>query len=363
MSTNPPRKHLVLLGTGPAHLQVLQGLSNRTPMGLAVTLVAPSPYYIPGNMLSGFVGGQYLTEEICQPIDELVQASAAQFVPAHVVSLDPSGRRVQLSTGDALSYDLLSIDGEPEVDRTTLDQTLPGARSNALLTHPHEAFLQLWPQMRALANERALQIAVVADGLVGLELAMVMADTLAQPHGSRVTLVLQGPVLENIESQKLQRRISNRLHALEITVLPEPCQAIDPQAVVLSSGARLSCDAPVVALGGGLPGWLVSSGIECNELKLPILNERLQVESHKQIFVIPPEAPVEVGPALYTNLCTALEGGNFKKASLGRGHLPSLTSGEGRAMAVWGPLALEGREVWHWKQRNDRRQLAALMKR
>ena len=35
-------------------------------------------------------------------------------------------------------------------------------------------------------------------------------------------------------------------------------------------------------------------------------------------------------------------------------------AGHEHAIAVWGPLGLEGREVWHWKDRRDRRQLAAL---
>ena len=34
--------------------------------------------------------------------------------------------------------------------------------------------------------------------------------------------------------------------------------------------------------------------------------------------------------------------------------------GNAHAIAAWGPLSLEGREVWHWKDRRDRKQLAAL---
>ena len=57
---------------------------------------------------------------------------------------------------------------------------------------------------------------------------------------------------------------------------------------------------------------------------------------------------------------TAISGGTFRKAPLDLSRLKVVGCGDGRAIAVWGPLSLEGREVWHWKDRRDRRQLAAL---
>ena len=50
-----------------------------------------------------------------------------------------------------------------------------------------------------------------------------------------------------------------------------------------------------------------------------------------------------------------LAGGNFKKAPLDAARLRVVGCGDGQAIAVWGPLGLEGREVWNWKMRRDRR--------
>lgn len=360
MSVNPSRKHLVLLGAGRAHLQVLKGLARQGAGDMTVTLVAPHPYYTEATMLPGYVAGDYTLDDIRVPLDRLVEASGVGFVPAHVISLDPVGRRVQLSSGDALPYDVLSIDVEPALDREQIEAQMPGARRNALFTRPLESFVQLWPQLQALARERALQVAVIGSGLPSAELAMAAAHALSAPHGSRVTLLAGEAPLLGAQPPALQRRVLARLKALNITVLQDHCVGLDGRALQMASGASLVCDAPLLALGGGAPGWLQASGLQMSESGEPVVNERLQSESHRQVFVVPPGVPAEVGAALEANLRTAIGGGAFRKAPVDLSRLKVVACGDGHAIAVWGPLSLEGREVWNWKDRRDRRQLTAL---
>lgn len=361
MTVNPSRKHLVLLGAGRAHLQALKGLARQGAGGMAVTLVAAHPYYIEPAMLPGYAAGDYALEDIRLPIDRLVEASGVNFVPAHVLSLDPAGRRAQLSSGDALPYDVLSVDAEPAVDRDQIEAEIPGARHHALFTHPLENFVQLWPQLLALARERALQVAVIGGSLMSAELALAAAHALTAPHGSRVTLLAgDQPPLAG-QPPALQRRILARLKALNVNVLQDRCTGINAQALQLASGARLACDAPILTLGAGTPGWLRQCGLQVDEAGEPVINARLQSESHRQVFVAPPRASEEAGAALEANLRIAIGGGAFRKAPTGRESLKIVSGGNGHAIAVWGPLGLEGREVWNWKDRRDRKRLAALL--
>ena len=359
MTVNPSRKHLVLLGAGRAHLQVLKSLARQGSANMSVTLVSPHPYYIESGMLPAHVAGDYALEDLRIPLDRLVEASGAAFVPAHVISLDATGRRVQLSSGDALPYDVLSVNVEPVVPREQIEEQMPGARRNALFTRPLENFVQLWPQLRSLAQERALQLAVVGDDVPAIELAMAVAHALAAPHGSRVTLVAgDAPLLA--DQPALQRRVLARLKALNITVLQDRCVGMDGRALQLASGATLMCDAPLLAGGAATPAWLRDAGLQAGDAGEPVVNERLQSDSHRQIFIVPDGAPIEVGPVLDANLRTAIAGGTFKKAPADASRLRVVGCGGGQAIAIWGPLGLEGREVWHWKDRRDRRQLAAL---
>ncbi|WP_156909580.1 NAD(P)/FAD-dependent oxidoreductase [Ottowia thiooxydans] len=362
MTVNPSRKHLVLLGVGRANLQVLKGLAKHGAGELHATLVAPHPYYIDSAMLPGYVAGQYALDDIRVPLDGLVEASGATFVPAHVHALDPTTRRVQLSSGDALPYDVLSIDTEPVIDREQAEATMPGARRNALFVRPLETFVQLWPQLKSLSQERALQVSVIGHGIAAAELAMAAAQALARPHGTRVTLIAGEAPLLGEESPGLRRRVLNRLKQLHITLLQDRCVGMDGQVLQLQSGASLVCDAPLLAAGDNSPDWLRQAGLLHDDSGLPMVNERLQSEHHRQVFIVPEGASAEIGPMLEANLRTALFGGSFKKIPLTTSRLHVVGSGEGYAIAAWGPLSLEGSEVWQWKDRRDRRQFQALFK-
>ncbi len=360
MSVNPSRKHWVLLGAGRAHMQVLRSLARQGSGNLSATLVAPHPYYIESALLPGYVAGDHALDALRIPIDHLVEASGAGFVPAHVVALDPVGRRVQLSSGDALPYDVLSVNTEPVVAREQIERAMPGARRNALFIHPLENFVHLWPQLLALAAERALQVAVVGHSLLAIELAMAAAHALGAPHGSRITLVAGDAPLLAGQPPALQRRVLARLKHLHITVLHDHCAGVEAGALQLASGASLLCDAPLLTIGAATPAWLTESGLQLDEAGEPLVNERLQSDSHRQIFIVPSDAPPEFGTVLDANLRTAVAGGNFRKAPTEVSRLRVLSCGNGHAIAAWGPLGLEGREVGHWKDRRDRRQLAAL---
>ena len=361
MSVNPARKNLLLIGAGSAHLQVLKGLARQMSSDLAVTLVTPTPYYIEPRMLSGLISGHYTLEDMRLPLDPLVEASGVQFVPAHALALDPVNRHLHLSNEMVLPYDVLSVDIEPTQEREHIEALVPGARTHAMFLHPLEGFVQLWPQLQQLAGQRPLQVAVIADDTAGVELALAVAHALSAPHGSRVTLVIGDQPLLAGQPEPLRQRVQRHLRQLKVTVLQDRCTGIDDSAVHLASGASLQCDAPIFTGSATLPSWLLQAGLQTDENGQLQVNKRLQSDSHRQIFVVPPSVPPEAGPALEANLRTALGGGSFKKVPLEVPRLRVFDCGNRQAIATWGALSLEGREVWNWKDRRDRRQLAELL--
>lgn len=360
MSSNPARKHLVLVGAGRTHLQVLKGLARQMSSDMAVTFVTPSPHYTEAVLLPAHLGGRHSLDALRLPLDELLAASGVQAVLAQVLALDPVNRQVQLSNGQLLAYDVLSVDAEPVQEREAVEARMPGARAHAMFLRPLDGFVQLWPQLLELARQRPLQLAVLVDDRFGLELALAIAHALDSPHASRVTLVNTRPGLFESLPLALQRRLRGHFQRLGLTVLHDRCVGIDAQTVHLASGARLQCDAPLLACAGTVPHWLSNCGLGCDDTGQLQLNARLQSDSHRQVFVVPPDAPLEAGPALEANLRTALGGGSFKTVPRQRPRLQVFDCGQGQAIATWGPLSLEGHEVWNWKDRRERRQLAQL---
>lgn len=361
MSSNPARKHLLLVGAGRTHLQVLKGLARQMSSDMAVTFVTPSSHHTEAALLPSHLGGQHELDTLRVPLDALLAAGSVQPVLAQVQALDPVNRQVQLSNGQLLTYDVLSVDTEPTQDREAIEARMPGARAHALFLRPLDAFVQLWPQLLALARQRPLHLAVLADDLFGLELALAIGHALGSPHTSRVTLVNTRPGLFEGLPPGLQRRLPDHFQRLGLTVLQDSCVGIDEQTVHLASGARLQCDAPLLACAAALPRWLADSGLDCDTRGQPQLNTRLQSDSHRQVFVVPSHVPPEAGPALEANLRTALGGGSFRQVPRQRPRLQVFDCGQGQAIATWGPLSLAGREVWHWNDRRERRQLAELL--
>lgn len=357
---NQAQKHLVLLGAERTHIRILKVLSRQLGSDIMVSLVTPSPYYVEHAMLPAFAAQDCTAEDIRIPLDDIVQASGVNFIPAHVIGLDPVNRRIQLSTGDALPYDVLSIDVEPVVEKQKLEEHISGVSEQALFTRPNETFVQLWPSVLDLTQQQAMHIAILTDTLWGLELALCAAPALAQTHGSRVSLVLAHNALLEQEPASMQKRILQRFRDLGITLLQDQAVSMETGIIHLASGAHLTCDAPIMAMGADVPSWLLQSGLQSDEDGKLLLNDRLQSDSHRQVFVVPPDASADTASVLAHNLRVALQGGSFKKAPMNSPRLHLIACGDQQAIAQWGPVSLQSHEVWSWKERRDKKHLQAL---
>ncbi len=229
-------KHLVLIGTGRPHLQVMRGLARGTT-NLRVTLAAPHPWYVDAAMLPGYVGGQWSREQVCRSVEHLIRMSGATFLPSRPLALDAANRRIQLSSGDALHYDVLSINEEGALERETLERIVPGARANALSVHPCSAFVQLWPQVLALSRTRALRVAIVGNGALAFELALAAAQAMGHPYRSRITIIAGEEGILPGEPQALRRRANRSISSsCRFMSVSQPCRQGQ-------SGARPRCPA------------------------------------------------------------------------------------------------------------------------
>jgi NADH dehydrogenase FAD-containing subunit len=270
-----------------------------------------------------------------------------------------------LGDGRTLEYDLLSLDTGPVMER----DAIPGAREHGLFVRPIEHFVQLLERLLVLAAERPLQAVVVGAGAAGVELAFALAHRLdreGQP-GSTVSLVsgeaapLAGfaPVVQSRALAALRRR--------GITLLASPCTAVAADHVRLANGARVACDAPVIAIGASAPAWLADSGLALDERGFVATGPTLQSSSHPEVFAAGDvatrtDAPhpksgvyaVRAGPPLAANLRASVAGAALQPYMPQQRTLYLLSLGAKRAIASWGPWSVEGRWVWHWKDRIDR---------
>lgn len=358
-------KRVLLLGGGPAQVPLLQDLAREPLAAAAVTLVAPFAQAVHSPMLPGLVAGHYQAEQCQLPLAQGARAARAQWVEAQVLQLDAAARQVRLSNGDTLDYDVLCLAPDLVIDR---DQ-VPGAREHGLFLRPHEHFVRLLDPLLALARERVLDVVVIGGDADGFELALALQHRLAGQgdERARVALVTGGtPPLFGYP----QTVINQGLRALarqRITVFQDDAVRVAAGVVQLASGARLACDAPVMAGAGNLPPWLRASGLQLDEQGRLAVGATLQSLSHPEVLALgdgvsgpaglaprrgPPPARAAAGLAL--NLRRLAGGGDLQTLP---GRAPGcelLACGPGRALAVWGSWAARERWLWWYKDRQDR---------
>lgn len=364
-------KRLVLLGGGHAHVQVLHALAREPMAGADVLLITPFARQMYSGMVPGLVAGHYTADQCAIPLMPLAAAAGVPMVEGMAVALDAAARVVHLADGRTAEYDVLSLDTGASMDR----DRIRGARGNAMFVRPIEHFVRLLEGLVELARQRVVDVVVVGGGAAGVELALALQYRLAGADGAeeraRVALVTGGPAPLQDYPPAVVRHAAALLAARRVTVFRDTCAELQPGVLVLGSGARLACDAPVLATGAEPPPWLAGSGLQLDVRGFVCTGPTLQSCSHPEVFAAGDvasrvDAPhprsgvyaVRAGPPLLLNLRRHVAGGVLQPYQPQRRTLNLISCGERRAIMAWGDWAAQGRWAWWWKDRIDRRFVA-----
>lgn len=357
-------KHLVLLGAGHSHVQVLATWAAHARPGVQVTLVAPHPRPLYSDMLPGLVAGRYTLNECVIALEPLLKNTGMRWLKCRAAALDANAGTVTLDNGEQIGFDWLSINTGPVQDRLRIEQALPGAREHGLFVRPLEAFAALWPEVLALASSRALRVAVIGGGAAGVELAMAIRHRLRL---ASVTLVTGDAGVASRYSPAVQARVRKALKRRHITVLPDLAVGIQTGELLLGSGASLACDVPVIATGAQAPAWLGGSGLALDEAGFITVDACQRSTSHPHVFATgdvsaridrPPAHngvyAVRAGPALARNLAAVVAGLAPRPHQPPANILNLLSCGDSHAIASWGRYAAQGRWAGYLKDWIDR---------
>lgn len=348
-------KHLVLVGGGPAHLHVLRSFASEALASARVTLVCASAHVICEGLLPAVVAGRIDAEQAAIPLVPLASAAHAAWVQAGVVALDAGSRHIRLTNGEPMGFDALSISIGDAIDR----EAISGARERALFTRPREPFVALWPQVTELAATRALSLVVIGGGADAFELAMAAQQRLGV-H-ARVTLVSGGEPLLVDRLPVLRDRALRALKHSGVTLIEDACREITATHVVLHGGARLACDAPLIATAHVLPAWLRDSGMALGDDGRVALRASGQSLSHREVFLAGDAAigDAQAGERLTLNLRRFVAGGALEPHRAITSAWQALRCGDGSAIAGWHDWAVQGA----WVRRLIDRRCGAFMAR
>jgi pyridine nucleotide-disulfide oxidoreductase family protein len=335
-------KRLLFIGAGHAHLVVLRSLAQKPLYGARITLVNPQARQVYSGMLPGILAGHYRRAEAEIDIALLAERGYVDLEQGAVERLDVAKRRALLNDGRSFAYDYASLNVGSRIDTS-----LPGAE-HALPVKPYDDFLA---KLRI-----AERVAVVGAGAAGAELAMAL-----RYRGAAVTLYSDKP--------RLAPRVLRQLRKRKVDYRPGmPVTAIEPGLVVIAGAARQEFELALLATGAAPLAWPRESGLAADERGFVLVHATLQSVSHPEVFALGDcatlqDAPhprsgvyaVRHGEALIENLRRLLAGAPLEPYVPQKKALVLLTCGARHAIAQRGAWSAQGRWVWWWKDRIDRR--------
>ncbi|MCY4213985.1 MAG: selenide, water dikinase SelD [Gammaproteobacteria bacterium] len=352
--SKPPRRDLVLVGGGHSHVQVLKSFGMAPLDGVRVTVVAREVHTPYSGMLPGYVAGFHRWNDIHIDLGPLCRFAGARLLADEVSGLDLDAGWVHCAQRPPIRFDLLSINcgAAPEAPVELGVRVKPIGR-----------FLPEWDKLRDGIRPNA-KLVLVGGGAGGLELALAARRALPESTDIKVVAddILPG------HGFLAKRLLLGELAKADIALVRGQVASGSPQALRLRDGAELAFDHLFWVTGVRAPSWVADSGLATDDRGFVRVNANLRSVSHERVYAAGDIAHLEgggrpksgvyavrAGPALATNLRRFLAGRSARPFRLQRRALSLVGTGNGRAVASRGALAVSGRWAWHWKRRIDRR--------
>jgi len=345
-------KRLLLIGAGHAHAAVLRALVKEPLLGARIDFVSAHGIELYSGMLPGVIAGHYRRKEAEVDFRALAERAYVEFLETSVTRLDLARRSAVLADGRTLAYDIASLNVGSRVDVSVRGAHL------ALAAKPFHRLLD------GLGTPS--RVAIAGAGAAGAELAMALRFRGTEA----VALYSDGPAFAAAHA----KRVEHILRRANVDFRPGmPLEAIEPGPVVLSGATRQDFDLVILATGPRALDWPRDSGLAVDESGYVRVTRTLQSVSHPEVFAAGdcavmdgmPEPKsgvyaVRQGAVLHRNLVAAVADEALSDYVPRRRALSIMSCGGRYALATWGEWAAEGRWVWHWKDRIDRRWVASL---
>lgn len=371
------QRRIVLIGGGHAHVQVLTAFRDR-PVEAVVHLVSEAPDTPYSGMLPGCIAGLYTPKAIHIDLAALSASCGVSFTVARVTAIDRTSRLIRTSGGQALPYDILSLDVGIRPDLSGIE----GAERHGIAVKPISSFLERFDALleAALTRDGPRRFVIVGGGPAGVELAFALKARIRReavlrpidPDSYSITLISAGPLVARL-NQRARGLVERALKKRGIRVITGArARTVDASGVLLSDDRRIEADAVVISTHARPAAWLAESGMPTTQDGSLALRPTLQLMDDDDIFAAgdcasivddPREKAgvfaVRQGPVLAENLRVRLNGGPLDRYLPQRDFLTLLSTGDGSAIGARGAwLAFSGKAAFLLKDWIDRRFMA-----
>ncbi|ODS60710.1 MAG: NADH dehydrogenase [Erythrobacter sp. SCN 68-10] len=363
---------LLLIGGGHANVAVLADWARRgVPGGLGAALVTPRAFLTYSGMVPGWIAGDYVLEETRVDLATLAARAGVELVLGRCAALDPERRICTLESGERIAFRHAAIDcgGVGQGARVL------GEDPRVVDVRPMDEFTERLARWRAENRAGARRIAVVGGGAGGVELAFALRNMAGRAGPCEVMLIAgEGGVLPGF-APRLRRLAARELARQRVEVVAADARMLAGQ--LRAAGDSLEpVDLVVAALGSAAPAWPAQGGLDCDPAGFIRVDRHHRSLSHAHILAAGDVCArvdrvlahsgvhaVHAGPVIAANLRALATG---LEATAGYTPRPAslylIATGQGHALASYGPLAAQGRWAMRLKRWIDRRWIGAYAK-
>ncbi len=362
-------KHLVIVGAGHAHLTVLKNLKEFTGSGHRVTVVSSSPLHYYSGMGPGMLSGIYRPEEIRFNVKRMTEDRGAAFVEDNVVKIRPQEKKIDLHSGNEVSYDVLSLNTGSYVPAK---EAMP-ADESVFTVKPIEKLLLARRRIIEDLKDKNLKITVAGGGPAGVEVAGNLERLVKNESGRcRITLVAGTRLLSGFKSS-VRKHALKSLTSRHVQVIEGArVAAVKDRKTELSNGDVLDNDYVFMAVGVKPSSLFIDSGLPAGQDGGMLVNQFLQSVAYPELFgggdciSFKPQPLAKVGvyavrqnPILLHNLLSTLNGGALQEFVPQDSFLLALNMGDGTAVVRWHSLIWGGTLGFALKNYIDRKFMKA----
>jgi NADH dehydrogenase FAD-containing subunit len=349
----------MLVGGGHAHVAVLADwIRNGLPCERAV-LLTPYRHLRYSGMVPGWIAGQYERDEGVVDLAALAERAGVQLLLGPCTGIDPERCWVRTGGGQPLEFDVVSIDtgGVGRAER------LLGKDRRLVDIRPIDRFVE-----RIDSHDCPFRMAVVGGGAGGTEIAFALRNRGGEDPRPQVVFVTGREGLLPDMSPAVRRTAAKALAGQGIAVLEEDARFEDGE-LRCESGSLEPVDLVAAALGSAAPEWPGAGGLATDAQGFIAVDRYQRSLSHRHVFATGDVAArqdrkvphsgvhaVFAGPVLAKNLRAVMAGQEPRAVYTPRWNsLYLMSTGNGRAIASYGPFAAEGRWVARLKHWIDKR--------
>lgn len=362
------QQHLVLVGGGHAHLQVLRQLAMHPLRGLRVTLISQEIETAYSGMLPGYIAGHYAWEDMHIDLMPLCAQAGVNFIHDTVTGLDAPSHKLQLADRPDMAFDILSINIGSSNKILKKNE-----KNNQISIRPIRQFLAYLDKLSARARQSdPMDIAIIGGGAGGIEVALALRNRLqnevaGEPPRMRVVSA-SSDCLPN-HHPNVQFAALAQVERAGIEWVPDfKVVSVKDNSLQAEDGRQLGSTHIIWATGATAQPWVAQSGLPVDDQGFILVDEHLACVGVPRIFAVGdiatmarsprPKAgvfAVRQGQILRQNLYRRLLGQPLLVFEPQKHFLSILALGKKSALANRDRFCLRGGWVWHWKDWLDRR--------